>query len=87
MRVFVNKQRTKTVSNPFNNQPEFTALQGAIHAFPNLKQDFEKNRIFKLNKLYIIKIKKHPSCTRKEIKNFNNAKRIILRTSNKAFLK
>ena len=27
------KTRTETVSNPFNKQPELTALQGAIHDF------------------------------------------------------
>ena len=37
-------------------QPEFTALQGAIHDLTNLKQEFEKTRIFKLNKYIIYKI-------------------------------
>ena len=36
-------------------QSEFTALQGAIHDFTDLKQEFEQTRIFKLNK-YIMKI-------------------------------
>ena len=35
-RAFVNKTRTETVSNLFNKQPEFTALQGAINDFTNL---------------------------------------------------
>ena len=41
--VFVNKPRTE-VTNPFNMQSEFIALQGAIHDFTNLKQEFEKIR-------------------------------------------
>ena len=47
VRVFVNKTRTETVSNPFNEQPELIALQGAIHDFNNLKQEVEQTRIFK----------------------------------------
>ena len=40
VRVCVDKTQTETVSNPFSKQPEFIALQGAIHDFTNLKQDF-----------------------------------------------
>ena len=36
-------------------QSEFTALQGAIHDLKNLKLEFEKTKIFKLNK-YIIEM-------------------------------
>ena len=42
-------------SNPFNMKSEFTALQGAIHDFTNLKQEFKQTGIYKLNK-YIIKM-------------------------------
>ena len=36
---------TETVSGYylFNKQPEFTAVQGTIHDFTNLKQDFKNN--------------------------------------------
>ena len=37
-----NKTRTETVYNSFNKQPKFTALQGTIHNFTYLKQDFKK---------------------------------------------
>ena len=30
-------------------QSEFTTLQGAIHDFTNLKQEFEQIKIFKIN--------------------------------------
>ena len=41
------------VTESFNMQFEFTALQGAIYDLANLKQEFEQTEIFKLEK-YII---------------------------------
>ena len=35
------------VTNPPYMQSEFTALQGAIHDYKNLKQEFKQIRIFK----------------------------------------
>ena len=43
------------ITNPFDMQSEFIALQKAIHDLKNLKREFDKNKIFKLNK-YIIKM-------------------------------
>ena len=45
--LFVNKTWTElqkqSPANLFNKQPEFTAVQGTIHDFTNLKQDFKNN--------------------------------------------
>ena len=43
------------VTNTFNMQSEFPALQGKMHDLKNLKREFEQTRIFKLNK-YIIEM-------------------------------
>ena len=53
VRVFVNKHKLKV--STFNMQSEFTALQDAIHALTNLKQEFEQIKIFRLYK-YTIKM-------------------------------
>ena len=33
-------------------QAEFTSLQGTIHEFTDLKQEFEQLRVFNLKKVY-----------------------------------
>ena len=52
VRVFVNKTQTETVSNPFNLQSEFTALQGAI--INELETRVWKSKIVNLNIKYIV---------------------------------
>ena len=44
----ITKHKLQTsVTNPFNMQSEFTALQSTIRNLTNLKQEFEQLRIFK----------------------------------------